>query len=127
MSKGSATNVIEAFEQVRPVEETAGKRKQPQQQRQTSRGAPAQKQTRQQTSSGPPKVANQACYPWNDGGCGEPCQTGRKHVCNICNGRHRKTECSAASSSGGAAKGGGKGGGSSNKNRSQKKKGAGRK
>lgn len=33
------------------------------------------------------------CYPWQDGGCSDPCPRGFAHVCQRCLGGHRSRDC----------------------------------
>ena len=83
----------------------------------------AAKRAERKVKSAPPQrhtdPSSEVCYGWNKGSCNGPsCPDGRRHVCRLCQGSHKASECSK-----GRGKGGGKDG---SKNVGGKKREAGK-
>ena len=70
-------------------------------------------------SSAASSGSSRICMAWNRGGCKDDCSGGNRHVCSICGGAHRATEC--GSGKGSKGKGAGRGGGRSDGASARKK------
>ena len=80
----------------------------------------ASKRDRRQAAAPPPKTkdtSTEVCYGWNNGTCtSSVCPEGRRHVCRVCQGNHKASDCPRN----GKGKGGGKGGAQSSGGKKRK-------